>query len=151
MIAMILIVCGFVALLVILIALLAQETVPQLNARCVKTHEFIKALTEKETPQIHFTLSLGYIHSFTLVFKEVKVDIDYNDIRDEWSLEIWSYEAEQFLFWHTCIDTQPVDAMNVLIKKYGLGERVEKSIARKEHEESKKKKIINDVVKRTLS
>lgn len=146
-----------IVLTILAFIILAKESkevaapTPKINRRCVETYRFIKALTEKETPTVSTRFSLNYLHIFTLVFRDVKVEIEYNDIRREWSLEIWCYAAQQHLFWYTCTQASPVDAINLLVDKYQLMDKLDASLKQKKENEINSKQVIDDVIKRTLS
>ena len=142
----------FVVIVVILFLLLffiCMFCIPA-NERCVTTHAFVKALIEKETPKIYESQALGYIYVFNLFFNDVNIKLDYNDVRSEWSMDIWCPEANQFLFWYTCIDTAPIDAINLLIEKYKLDEKLEIILEQDQDKKNKEIQIANKVIVKIL-
>lgn len=140
----------FGCIIALLIFVLVIICTPQFNRRCIETYNFVKALSERETPQIVERMALGYLHEFTLVFKEVKIEVEYNDIRGTWEMEIWCFPARTFLFYHDILDIQPRQAIDFLIEKYDLGSRLDAALKRKQESEEKQHNIANNIIKKTL-
>lgn len=88
---------------------------PQWHQDCLA---FTRGLASQKEPAIQHRAMFGYLHEVTLDFGDVTIELEYNQIRREWSMEIWSREARDFLFYHDCIDPQPVKAIEFLLDAY---------------------------------
>lgn len=102
---------------------------------------FVRSLVEKH-PEVkpHARWSLGYMYEFTLNYPGgIKVEVEYNIVRHEWDIEIWSSAAGQFLYYYDCLDIKPRSTIRYVVEHYGLREKLNAAIAQKKDLERKEK------------
>ena len=113
--------------------------------------QFVKSLCDKAEPHIHSSWSLGYLYEFEMGFIDgIKITVEYNIIRDEWDMEIWSGRSETFLFYHDCLDPTPWQTIDYLVERYNLLPILDKAIALKAQQEAESKKREQEVLKKYL-
>lgn len=114
--------------------------------------EFVKNVCEQNNkPPIYSEWSLGYLYVFKLCFKGIRIELEYNIVRQQWDMEIWSHESNSFLFYHDCLDPKPTQSINYLIERYELLPILEKAVELKNQERAKSKKREEEVIKRYTS
>jgi hypothetical protein len=102
---------------------------------------FVKALCERN-PEVNKSpgqWSLGYMYTFCMIFPDgIKIEVEYNIVRREWDMEIWSANAGTFLYYYDCLDRKPYETIDYLIDRFGLQAKLNRAIAEKKARESKK-------------
>lgn len=102
---------------------------------------FVKALCERN-PDVNKSpgrWALGYLYKFDIAFSDgIKIEVEYNTVRREWDVEIWSANAGTFLYYHDCLDRKPVETINYLIDRFDLRTKLDRAIEEKKDHEAKK-------------
>lgn len=88
---------------------------------------FVRGLCESH-PNVKpsMRLALGYIYKFTFMFPDVKMEVEYNVIRKEWDIELWSF-ATGFLYYYDCISPKPRSTIAYVVDRYDLRKKVEEA------------------------
>ena len=78
--------------------------------------KFLESLSERETPKFreesNFT---GSRYEIILLYNNshIKVTLEYSCIAKEYTIQIWSFEAETFLFYYDCLNNEKNPAKSV--------------------------------------
>jgi hypothetical protein len=103
--------------------------------------EFVEGLAAAKKPQIFEQWILNYIYEFTLDFSDVVITTEYDTIRHQWMVRIWSREATSFLFMHDAFRAQ-----TFLIETYKLNDLLNAAY----DEKRKQKKDENERVEKVI-
>jgi hypothetical protein len=110
---------------------------------------FVKNLCDQSTPRINSRWSLGYLYEFELQFNDgIRIELEYNIVRNEWDSEIWSASTSSFLFYHDCLDPTPIQTINYLIDRYNLLPILDKAIEVRGQSKAVKKKREEEIIKK---
>jgi hypothetical protein len=114
--------------------------------------EFVKNLCDQNTPRINSSWSLGYLYEFELQFNDgIRIELEYNIVRNEWDSEIWSSKTSSFLFYHDCLDPTPIQTINYLIDRYNLLPILDKAMEVKRQNKAANKKREEEIIKKYTS
>lgn len=107
---------------------------------------FVTAVCEAGNPAITERWALGYLYEITLQFQDgIKINVEYNYVRQTWDMQIWSSESKTILYYYDCLSPRPWSTINYLIDRYGLKEKVEQAIAEKNAKKANQKSIEQEI------
>lgn len=113
---------------------------------------FVKNLCEKH--KLHSTTErwcIGYLYVFEFYFPDgIRIKVEYNKVRREWDMEIWSSQSSSFLFYHDCLSPKPWQTINYLIDRFGLAAKVDAALEKKRGQESKNAEVERQIKEKYL-
>jgi len=109
--------------------------------------DFIEGLFEKEVPKVKIKNYL-YGARANFDFKELDVEVEFNDIRRKWDIKVWSKKAHSHIYYYDYFDKTPYLPINYLIAKYNLREEFDKILKEEQEKRDHENKIKSDIIKK---
>lgn len=89
------------------------------------------------------------MYGFTFYFPDdIKIQVEYNTVRREWDIEIWSGKSGSFLYYYDCLSFRPWQTINYMVKRFDLATQVEAAVKIKRERERKEREVAHQIKSR---